>query len=100
MLLFLCGHYWPLKQAWALERDNVVCLWAFLPVRNAEFHFLAFGQCFESVTLDSTEMYENVRAIFALDKAEALAFVKPFDCACDSRHMYYLYYLLAPRSGA
>jgi hypothetical protein len=83
----------------ALNGYYVIRLWTFLAVGYAEFYFLAFGQSFESVTLDSTEMDKNVRAIFALDKAEALALVKPFNCAGDSRHMYYLYYLLAPHGG-
>ena len=91
MLLFLCCR--------GLNGDYVVRLWAFLSIGNAEFYFLAFGQCFESIALDSTEMDENIRAIFPLDKAEALAFVKPFNCAGYSRHMYYLYFFGA-RSGA
>jgi hypothetical protein len=83
-----------------LNGNYVVRLWAFLAIGYAEFNFLAFGQCFESVTLDSTKMNKNVWAIFPFNKAEALAFIKPFHCASYSRHMYYLYFFIGPQKGA
>jgi hypothetical protein len=45
---------------------------------------LTFVQSFETATLDCAEVNEQVvTAIVRGDKAEALAFVEPFYCACS-----------------
>ncbi len=75
---------------WALQWNYVLSLRAFLAIRHVEFNFLAISQCFESFALDGAEMNEHIGAIFTLDKAESLGFVKPFNSTCCLRHNLYL----------
>lgn len=70
-------------EAAGLNRDNVLCLGAFLAISNVELDFLAVSQGTETVALDSAEVNEHIGTIFALDEAEALAFVKPLNGACS-----------------
>jgi hypothetical protein len=76
-----------------LKWNYVFCLRAFLAIRYVEFNLLAVGQSFEAIALDGAEMNEYIRAIFSLDKAESLGFVKPFNSTCCLRHNVYLYCL-------
>jgi hypothetical protein len=62
-----------------LSGDDVFRLWALLALREGEFDPLAFGERFEALTLDCTEMCKNVGARFLLDEAEAFGFVEPFN---------------------
>ena len=72
----------------ALERDYILRLGAFLAVRHSEFDLLAVGKGFEAIALDGAEMNEDIGAIFTLDKAESLGFVKPFNSTSCCRHMF------------
>jgi len=45
---------------------------------------LTFGQCFETVALDSAEVNEHVVAAFALNKTKTFFLVKPFYAASSS----------------
>ena len=82
-----------------LERDYILCLRTFLAISDSELDFLAIGQGFEAVALDGAKMDKDIRAILALNKAETLGLVKPFNCACCCRHILYLYYLRVPCLG-
>ncbi len=64
---------------WESEDDNVLCLRAFLAAYLGEADSLSFRQGFEAISLDRTEMHEQVAAIVTLDEAETLGFVEPFD---------------------
>lgn len=77
----------------ASERDNILCLGAFLPVRDIELDLLAVCKGLETITLDGAEMDKNIGAVFTLDKAESLGFIKPFNSASCCRHISYLYCL-------
>ena len=78
-----------------LDRNYVLSLGTFLAIRHVELNFLAIGQSLEAIALDGAEMNEHIGAIFTLDKAETLGFVKPFNRTSCLRHNVYLY-----RSGA
>src|SRR3954467_602391 len=70
---------------------SIDCLWqrlrhlhffslhAFLALRGDEAYLLTLGQRLEARALDRTEMYEDVRAAFRRDEAEALRIVEPLD---------------------
>jgi hypothetical protein len=62
-----------------LSGYDVFRLWALLALRNGKLDLLAFGERFEAVTLDCTEVCKNVGARFLLDEAEAFGFVEPFN---------------------
>ncbi|CAA0116159.1 Uncharacterised protein [Halioglobus japonicus] len=74
-----------------LQWDHVLCLWAFLTIRDVELNFLTIGQSLESIALDRAEMNEHIGAIFTFDKAESFGFVKPFNRTSCLRHNVYLY---------
>lgn len=74
-----------------LDRDYILCLGAFLAIRHIEFNLLAIGQGFEAIALNRAEVNEHIGAIFSLDKAESLRFVKPFNSTSCLRHNIYLY---------
>lgn len=62
-----------------LERNNVRCRGATLPLLNRKFNFLIFVQRAEFIALDGGEMDENVfSAIIRSDKAKTFICVKPF----------------------
>jgi len=54
-------------------------LGSFGTLLNNELDFLTFSQVAETVTLNSGEMDENVLSTFALNEAEALITIEPFD---------------------
>jgi hypothetical protein len=62
------------------QNCNVRCLRSFRTFFNNEFNLLAFGQIFETVTLNGREMDKHVRSAFALDEAEAFVTIEPFYC--------------------
>ena len=74
-----------------LERNNVLRLGAFLAISNGELDLLAVGKRFKAVALNRAEVNEHIGAIFALNKAETLGFVKPFNSTSCCRHTFYLY---------
>jgi hypothetical protein len=62
-----------------LGGDDVFRLWALLALCDGKFDSLAFGERFEAVTRNRTEVCKNVGARFLLDEAEAFGFVEPFN---------------------
>jgi hypothetical protein len=62
------------------QNCDVRCLRTLGSFFNNEFNLLAFGQVFETFTLNGGEMDEHVRSTFALDKAEALVTIEPLYC--------------------
>ena len=71
-----------------LEGNYILCLGTFLAISDSELDFLAVRQSLEALAFDGAEMDEDIRAIFALDKAETLGLVKPFNSAGCCRHIY------------
>jgi len=62
-----------------LQRSYVSSCRAFLAVFDREFNFLTFFQRFETLVLDSREVYEHVFAAVSWgDKAETFLSVEPF----------------------
>jgi hypothetical protein len=72
------------------ECDDILCLRAFLALRNSERYLLAFCQGFEARVRNVAVMCEHVGAGFLLDEAETFCFVKPFNGAGGSRNIYIL----------
>jgi len=69
------------------QNCNVRCLGTLGSFFNNEFNFLAFGQVFETFTLNGREVDEHIRSTFALDKTEALVTIEPLYCTTYSiRH--------------
>ena len=62
-----------------LDRPDVLGLQSLGTLDNVELHFLVLMEGLEAVHIDGGIVHEDVLAIFLLDKAEALGFVKPFD---------------------
>jgi hypothetical protein len=62
------------------QNCDVRCLRTLGTFFNNEFNLLAFGQVFETLTLNGGEMDEHVRSAFTLDKAEALVTIEPLYC--------------------
>jgi hypothetical protein len=62
------------------QNCDVRCLGTLGTFFNNEFDLLAFGQVFETFTLNGGEMDEYVRSTFALDKAEAFVTIEPLYC--------------------
>jgi hypothetical protein len=71
-----------------LDHNNVLCLRAFLALRNRELYALAFFQVtVTTIISERAEMNENIRAICAFNETVAFATIEPFDCALYSvRH--------------
>jgi hypothetical protein len=55
----------------------LLSLWTFLAVSYDELNALTFSESLVTSALDGAEMCKYVCTAFALDEAEALAFVKP-----------------------
>jgi hypothetical protein len=69
------------------QNCDVRCLRTLGSFFNNEFNLLAFGQVFETFTLNGREVDEHVRSTFALDKTEALVTIEPLYCTAYSiRH--------------
>jgi hypothetical protein len=62
-----------------LQRYDVLGLRTCLALGDGELDLLGFGKGLEAGALDGAEVRKHIRAIFALDKAEALRFVKPLN---------------------
>ena len=77
-----------------LDNSYVFSLRAFLALRYAELHLLAFIQGFVAAgVVDLCKVYENVGAWCLLDKAETFVRIKPFngassDCRHDESYKY------------
>ena len=63
------------------------------PERFDHLTGLAKEMRLETIASDSAEMYEDIGAVLALDKAETLGLVKPLNCAGCCGHIFYLYCL-------
>jgi hypothetical protein len=75
-----------------LQADNVSSRWAFSAFGDFKLNALAFSQGFETVALDSREVYEHVfAAIFWSNETESFRFIKPLNVTFDLGHLYYLY---------
>ena len=72
-------------QSATLNRLYVGCRLALGPGLNIKVNGLAFLQAFEAAILDSAEMHKHVASVFGFDKAEALAFIEPFDFSLHRR---------------
>jgi len=62
------------------QNCDVRCLRTLGTFFDNEFNLLAFGQIFETVTLNGREMDKHVRSTFTLDKAEAFVTIEPLYC--------------------
>ena len=65
----------------SLEGLDVLRLEPFGSFYDVELNRLPFLQAAESVGLDGGEVYEDILATLAADKAEALSVVEPLDCS-------------------
>ena len=96
--LFICIYIWPFILAinrriyfktmltsiytttTSLHNHNIACLWPFLAINHGKFYIKAGAKPF-AVFLHWTKVNKNFFAVFAGDKAKALAATKPFDAA-------------------
>src|SRR6266545_2770703 len=62
-----------------VQDGEVGCMQTLGDLFDSEFNFLSFFQVTETVALNSGEMDENIRSIFAGDKAVAFGTIEPFD---------------------
>jgi len=72
----------PLRAAFlqqVSERDDVVCLRAFIAGHFDELHALPFFQGAMAFTDDRTEMHEQVFTTLALDESVTFTTVEPFN---------------------
>jgi hypothetical protein len=60
---------------------DFVSLQTFLACDDNEADLLAFGQGLETVTLDCTEVHEDIGAVVAADETKTLGVVKPLNGA-------------------
>jgi hypothetical protein len=75
---FLC---WQTVSKPLLDFSYVGGLQPFGAVNHIERYGLAFGEGFETFTLDGGEVYEYVFAVFLLDETETLGVVEPLNFA-------------------
>ena len=85
--------YVPRPASWrfvrgTLNRYHVLGLGAFLSIGHRELDLLAVCQGFETITLDGTEVNENIGAAFTFDEAETFCFVEPLYGASYLRHIF------------
>jgi len=71
---YVAGNVSPAK---SLLRVDVFRLRAFLAVCDSELNLLAVGQGLESVTLNSAEVYKDIRPVFLCDKSIAFGLIEP-----------------------
>jgi hypothetical protein len=64
-----------------LDDGYVLSLRAFFALRYGELHFLSFRKRFEAGVVDGAEVYEDVWAVFLLNKTKTFGFIKPFNVA-------------------
>ena len=57
--------------------NDVFRLRAFLAIGDGELHFLTIGEGFETIALNSAEVYKDIRPIFLCYEAIAFCLVKP-----------------------
>ena len=72
------------------DYNDIFSLRAFLTLRNRKLNLLAFGERFETIALDITEMCEHVRTGLLLDEAESFGFIEPLYGSGGSRHNFFL----------
>jgi hypothetical protein len=74
--------------ATVLDHNNVLCLRAFLTLRNRELYALAFFQvAVTAIISERAEVDENIRAFCAFNETVTFAAIEPLDCALYSfRH--------------
>ncbi len=65
----------------ALDYRDICRRRALLPLFNVKGHAVALFERAETGCIDRRMMYEDIRAVFLLDKAIALLVIKPFDNA-------------------
>jgi hypothetical protein len=67
--------------------SNVYCSRAFLAVLNFELNALAFGQGFETIALDSGEVYEHIFAtVSRSNEAKTFRLVEPLNLTFNLCH--------------
>src|ERR1700722_499308 len=71
----------PFAKRDGLERLDVLSLPAFGALGHVELHGLALLQALETACLNRREMYENVFAGLAADKAVAFGVIEPLYCS-------------------
>jgi len=64
-----------------LQLNDVLSRWTFFARDNFKADPSAFVQGFETISLDSGMMDENIRSSVLLDKTKPLGIVKPFYCS-------------------
>lgn len=62
-----------------LDCYDIFSLRTFLALGDGEAHLLAFGQSFEAVANNGTEVGENIRAGLLLNKSKTFCFVEPLN---------------------
>ena len=62
-------------------------MWTAVTVGDVEFYSLTFIQRFETVALDSGEVYEYVFTVLNLDKAIAFFCVEPLNCSFQMNNL-------------
>jgi hypothetical protein len=74
-----------------LQRNDILCLGAFLTLSYSELYALTFGQGFEAFTFDCLEMGKYIGTGFAGNKTKTFSFIKPFNGASNCRHLCILF---------
>ena len=70
------------------DSSYVNCSWTFLAVLNFELNVLAFSQSFETVTLDSGEVYKHIfAAISRSNEAKTFRLVEPLNLTFNLCHL-------------
>ncbi len=69
------------------ERYDVLCLRAFLALRNRELDLLTLSESLEARSRNSAEVRKYIGAGFLFDEAESFRFVEPLDGSCNGRHI-------------
>jgi len=75
-----------------LQSSYVCSRRAFGTVSDFELYTLTFSQSFETIGLDSGEVYEYIFAtIFRSNETESFGLIKPLNVTFNLRHQNYLY---------
>ncbi|AMO49917.1 Cold shock-like protein cspE [Enterobacter sp. FY-07] len=82
------------------DSSYVNCSRAFLTVLNFKLNVLAFGQSFETVTLDCREVYEHIfAAISRSNETKTFGLVEPLNLTFNLCHLLNsLMYILRPQA--
>ena len=76
----------PHNLRYLIEAGNCISLWAFLPLHDIEFNFVAFFEAFVSIELNCRIVDEDIRTIVTADESIAFRVVEPFDLAFIGSH--------------